>query len=140
MFDKSKITFGARGQKRLSGKVVAADSEKFIVQSASGDKRKVTWATLYKSYPDDLVYAISKLIFPKRGENAGLSLNDWKECMCGVTLTMRYACECADDTLVGQKWLEEADKPAKQVVKEVPDFENSVHEVFPDMTFETTED
>lgn len=93
---------------------------------------KISWQKFYKDYPGNFNEIINVYIVKGR-QNSGLNLMGWKDAMTGAALTMRLVCSEI------QGATGKAEMLAKEVVKQAPDFQKIMQDVFPDISFEGLE-
>lgn len=115
--------------KKMKGWKVAKVSEKEL-QFLKPDKKtvKITWQKFYKEYPGSFNEILNYFIVDGR-KNASIRPLDWKDAMTGAALTMRLVCSEIQGATDKATWL------AKEVVKQYPDYEKQMKEVFPDVDF-----
>lgn len=112
--------------------VVSVDEKEIsILKNEKNAKKpiKIAWQKFYKDYPGNFNEVINHFIVNGR-KNAGLSLRDWADAMVGAALTMRLVCADIDGATAKAEML------SKEVVKQFPDYEKTMKEIFPDMSFD----
>ena len=94
---------------------------------------KIAWQKFYKEYPGNFNEIINHFIVNGR-KYSGLNLRDWADTMTGAALTMRLVCSEVDGAT------QKAETLAKEVVKQFADYEKTMKEIFPDLSFEASDD
>ena len=118
-----------RNQKMKNVRVINVDEKEIQFEKPDKKKQKVLWSKFYKDYPGSFNELINHFILRGR-QNSGLNLGEWKDAMTGAALTMRLVCSEVNGAE------ERAKKLAQEVVKQAPDYEKVMKEVFPDIDFE----
>lgn len=116
--------------KKMKGWKVAKVSEKELQLLKPDSKKpvKITWQKFYKDYPGSFNEIINYYIVDGR-KNAGIRPLEWKDAMTGAALTMRLVCADVEGATKKATWL------AQEVVKQYPDYEKQMKDVFPDIDF-----
>ena len=93
---------------------------------------KMRWPKFYKECPNNLNEIINAYIVNARLPTAEhkLNLREWADAMMGSALTMRLICS----DVVGAN--ERAQELVKEIVKQFPEYQKTVQEIFPDVTVE----
>ena len=109
--------------------VVSVDAKEIAVQRPDKKKLvKISWQKFYKDYPGNFNEIINHYIVNGR-KNSSLNLREWADAMTGVALTMRLVCSEVDGAVT------KAELTIQEVVKQYPDYEKHLKQIFPDMTF-----
>jgi len=127
---------------KLAGHTIAEINEKDGLKLIKPDGKtpmKMTWVKFYQQYHGNLNELIVRFIehgkdSSKLKDGKRLSLQPWADAMMGAALTMQIICG-DDPTAAGR-----AEQIAKAAVKGLPDYLKHAQEIFPDFTFEASED
>ncbi len=122
---------------KLRNHVVASVDEKEIaVRRTDGKSKKplkIAWQKFYRDYPGNFNEIINHFIINGR-KHAGLNLRDWADAMTGAALTMRLVCAEVDGAMT------KATQLAKEVVRQFPEYEKTMKQIFPDMELGASEE
>ncbi len=111
-------------------KVVEATPKDILIIKADGkSKQRIQWQKFYKEYPGNFNELIIEFIIKGR-KNSGLNLRDWSDAMLGAALTMKLVCAEVNNATTRAQQL------AQEVIKQYPDYEKTVKDMFPDFTFD----
>ena len=128
-----KHMVGHKFKGRLNGaKVVEATPKDILIVKADGkSKQRIQWQKFYKEFPGNFNELINEFIVKGR-RNSGLNLREWSDAMLGAALTMKLVCAEVNNATT------RAQQIAQEVIKQYPDYEKAVKDMFPDFTFEET--
>ncbi len=114
--------------------VVSVNAKEIAVQRPDKKKPvKISWQKFYKDYPGNFNEIINHYIVNGR-KNSSLNLREWADAMTGVALTMRLVCSEVEGAVT------KAELTVQEVVKQYPDYEKHLKQIFPDMTFGSASD
>ena len=94
-------------------------------------KQRIQWQKFYRDYPGNFNELINEFIVKGR-KNSGLNLRDWSDAMLGAALTMKLVCAEVNNATTRAQQL------AQEVIRQYPDYEKIVKDMFPDFTFDET--
>lgn len=120
--------FSSKNKKMKGWKVTSVSEKELTFLKPDKKTVKIFWQKFYKDYPGSFNEIINVFIVDGR-KNSGIRTMDWKDAMVGAALTMRLVCSEVQGATVKAEWL------AKEVVRQYPDFENQMKEIFPDIDF-----
>ena len=128
-----KHMVGHKFKGRLNGaKVVEATPKDILIVKADGkSKQRIQWQKFYKEFPGNFNELINEFIVKGR-RNSGLNLREWSDAMLGAALTMKLVCAEVNNATT------RAQQIAQEVIKQYPDYEKAVKDMFPDFTFEVS--
>ena len=128
-----KHMVGHKFKGRLNGaKVVEATPKDILIVKADGkSKQRIQWQKFYKEFPGNFNELINEFIVKGR-RNSGLNLREWSDAMLGAALTMKLVCAEVNNATT------RAQQIAQEVIKQYPDYEKTVKDMFPDFTFEVS--
>ena len=126
-----KHMVGHKFKGRLNGaKVVEATPKDILIVKADGkSKQRIQWQKFYKEFPGNFNELINEFIVKGR-RNSGLNLREWSDAMLGAALTMKLVCAEVNNATT------RAQQIAQEVIKQYPDYEKIVKDMFPDFTFD----
>ena len=110
-------------------KVIEATVKDILILKPDGkQKQRIQWQKFYKEYPGNFNELINEFIVKGR-KNSGLNLREWSDAMIGAALTMNLVCSEINGATTRAQQL------AQEVIKQYPDYEKAVREMFPEFTF-----
>ena len=110
-------------------KVVEATVKDILILKPDGkSKQRIQWQKFYKEYPGNFNELINEFIVRGR-KNSNLNLREWSDAMVGAALTMNLVCSEVNGATTRAQQL------AQDVIKQYPDYEKAVKEMFPEFTF-----
>ena len=118
-------------------KVVSVNEKEMTIVKPDGKtKTKISWQKFYKEYPGNFNEIINTYILNARNPSAKtrLTLREWADAMTGAALTMQLVCAEVNGAI------ERSEKLMQETVKGFPEYQKTAQEIFPDMTFEESED
>ena len=126
-----KHMVGHKFKGRLNGaKVQEATPKDILIVKADGkSKQRIQWQKFYKEFPGNFNELIIEFIIRGR-KNSGLNLREWSDAMLGAALTMKLVCAEVNNATT------RAQQIAQEVIKQYPDYEKIVKDMFPDFTFD----
>jgi len=122
---------------KLKGCKVTGVNEKEIQMTKPDGKTRgrISWQKFYKSYPGNLnELFLHYIVKGRKNAKPTLGLKDWADAMTGAALTMQLVCSEVNGAA------EQAEKFAKEAVKEFPDYRKTAEAIFPDIKFEAAEE
>lgn len=118
---------------KLKGAKVTSVNDREMQLQRGKKKLKLTWQRFNREHYSNLLELMNHFAFNGR-KNAGLSQKDVAEVLTGGALFLQIVC-IEEETAV-----ERASTLAKAAVKEFPEYLKTAQAIFPDITFDETEE